>query len=267
MTLMRQTESQRKSLLLRYSKELDPYFSLSRFKRFMKCSMCYGLIYRVKLVPVPNVYMLRGSIVHGAIECMSKEQKFDLSRMLEYSIVKERAKYLFTETASAISSKVWEQAYDMAQMILIQMTPEFKNVILAGQFTEEEVVVERIPPNGIKPYLVLAYIDMVIVHNGVAQIIDWKTDREPLPQEHLLQGSLYCALWEQLYGVRAKWNLGYLQNRQFQRGTTITPESTWGIADKMVENIRREQWSSDLSACDKPWSCEMKKFCPAKSVL
>ena len=111
----------------------------------------------------------------------------------------------------------------------------------------------------------MAYLDLVIVNEGVAHIFDWKTDKEIAVDDHFLQGSVYRAMWESVYKMPADWQLVYLQKRRICRGTLLSVEDTFRAMDDMVEKIRAEKWTPNLAACEKPFPCDVLKDCPIRN--
>jgi len=218
------------------------------------------------MIGVPNMFALRGSIAHNAMEWMNINKRFDLVAMLEYSVQKEREKHLKSKTLPYITQATWDSATNMARMILYQMNPMLKELAIRGHIAEEELMFERKPPKGHgKPYLLLAYLDLVVLNEGTAHIFDWKTDKEIAVDDHFLQGSVYRAMWESVYKMPANWQLAYLQKRRICRGTLLGVEETFRVTDEMVERIRKETWTPNLEACEKPFPCDVLKGCPARN--
>lgn len=236
-----------------HSGDADPHLSASRFKRFARCPLSYAIVYRGGYVPPPSKWTIRGSIVHEAMRLAGERGgPYGHAEMLRDAVAAAAAK----ERGAA---RFLEEAAELAAGVLMCVPPVFYRIAAAAR-REERVVAEFDAPGG--SFALLAYVDAVVPGAGGDDIYDWKTDSNPNPSDHALQGAVYTAAWEAARGPVASFRLAY-----FSSGTTFRlgkhdRKAVERAMSGIVAEIRAERWRPNFSSCRRPYRCDTHALCP-----
>jgi len=205
--------------------------SPSSINTYKQCARRYFYQYIKKLPTSPNIHLIRGNIVHTALE---KFFEIDPTILDEQNYKKELASYLSNlfeacwRTKSIELDKVTKspdqklEFYNDSKMMLgnwlsdffDRMTKTGKPFVEAFNIVKPAAVEEKLACDELK---VRGFVDVIEDDNGIIKLVDYKTGKpkNKITKEYRLQLGIYALLYKQKHGKAPdKVSIWFLKDKE-----------------------------------------------------
>ncbi len=241
------------------------HISVSRKKTFDQCQQKYKFQYHLKLPPVgpEPFYFTYGTLVHKVAETYVEEGGKRSTEEIAKDIFSNKIHFRDKEKCPALPAdyaKKFKKHIKAVETLLSKIGTE-------GSRTEFEFRFDLDPPHKRE---VTGFIDLLIIRNGKAYIIDykttkkgkWRTNKENVTSD--LQLKTYARVVQKEYGIAAeniKAGLFFLEGEelviaQFSDQTLLDVE-----AELKEAFIRIESADPDKVWGNVGWHCKTCDFC------
>jgi len=247
--------------------------SPSSINLYKQCPRKYYYQYILKLPTFPNIYTLRGNIVHSVLEKFfeidpltldSSNHRQELagyisnvfdaywkknsSELLEYSGSESRKTEFYEESRTMIANWLNDFFNRLAKKLInndfVSAFREITPTELEGSYSSEE-------------YMVRGFIDVIDTQDGIVNVVDYKTSKpkETISKDYRLQLAIYALLYKEKHGkLPDKASIWFLRTHQVSIDVT---EELVKEAEFEIEQIHFSTETSEI--CDYP--CKTSPLC------